>query len=67
MKCPKCEGEMEEGFTTDHVMRRVELPIWYSGIFQRTFWGGLGLRKRDSYYVRTMRCTECGFLEWYAK
>jgi len=27
MKCPKCEGEMEEGFTTDHVMRRVELPI----------------------------------------
>jgi len=58
---------MAEGFTTDHVLRRVELPVWHAGPFKRSFWSGLGLGKRQAFFVQTWRCTDCGYLESYGR
>jgi Domain of unknown function (DUF6487) len=66
MKCPKCEAEMEQGFIADQV-RAAWPPFWYSGIFKRSFWGGLSGKKRKAFYVQSWRCTGCGYLEAYAK
>lgn len=66
-RCPKCEQEMELGFVVDRTYGGHLLPAWYSGVFKRTFWGGLGLGKRKSFYVQTLRCTACGYLESYAR
>lgn len=67
MDCPKCQAHMELGFVADATYGGLRMPVWYSGPFKRSFWSGLGLRKRKAFYVQTMRCTACGFLEQYAK
>jgi hypothetical protein len=65
MDCPKCDEEMEQGFVLNRV-HEVTAPHWYSGMFKRTFWGGVDLKNRKRFYVQTWRCTECGYLEAYA-
>ena len=67
MNCVKCQGEMEQGFIANHVMRRIEAPVWYAGAFERSFWSGLSLGKRKRFYVQTWRCAGCGYLEAYAQ
>lgn len=67
MDCPKCQAHMELGFIADATYIAVLMQVWYSGKYNPSWWGGLRLRKRKTYYVQTMRCTACGFLEQYAK
>jgi predicted nucleic-acid-binding Zn-ribbon protein len=50
-KCPKCGGEMEEGFLPG-------APHWKPGR------GIFGLR---GYRIFGYRCKNCGFVEFYAK
>lgn len=56
-KCPKCGGEMEEGFFQTY------------GGDGKTKWGTknifLGLENKHD--VKIFRCKSCGFLESYAK
>lgn len=66
-KCPKCEREMELGFVANATFGGHVVSTWYSGPFKPSFWRGLGLRKRKAFYVRTLRCTNCGYLESYAR
>ena len=47
-------------------IRRVA-PVWSAGPFQWTIFGSLRRRRGVSFYVQTMRCTQCGYLESYAK
>jgi hypothetical protein len=67
LECPKCQSKMELGFVADQAYGGAVLPAWYSGELKRTFWGGLNLRKRTAFYVQTLRCTACGYLESYAR
>ena len=67
MNCPKCSSAMELGFIADVTHGGVVAPRWYSGRLEWSFWGGLRLRKRACLYVQTMRCTQCGYLESYAR
>lgn len=67
MECPKCEGEMQQGFIPDLAhYRNPELPVWYPGTFKRSFWGGIAGKTRQRLYVQTWRCADCGYLEAYA-
>lgn len=61
-KCPKCEGEMEEGIIADRGHLSLgEKPQWGTGLA----WGGITLK--DKKEVKTYRCNSCGYLESYAK
>ena len=62
MKCPKCHGEFEKGFTADrtgdiHLKTKSQ---WAKGT---KFLVGL----KEPHDVVTYRCISCGYLESYAK
>jgi predicted nucleic-acid-binding Zn-ribbon protein len=50
-KCPKCGGDMEEGFLAG-------APHWKSG---RGIFGGKGYR------IFGYRCKNCGYVEFYTE
>ncbi len=60
MKCPKCSGEMEEGFVKGFGDSNV-----------RNKWGKDGLnwrgRVKNGKDIIVYRCKSCGYLEDYAK
>ena len=61
MKCPKCNGEMEEGFIVDKAHLGVGTkPMWATNI---KFFGG----PQNKHNVVSYRCKSCGYLESYAK
>ena len=66
--CPKCDGEMEEGFIIDYGAYGSQLPTdWVEGTPHRSFWhGGVKVTDRRRYEVRSYRCVRCGYLESYA-
>lgn len=62
-KCPKCEGEMEEGLVPD---------FYNPGGFSKHLWGkenpgSFNRNPQDNREVITYRCKNCGYLESYAK
>lgn len=66
-KCPKCSGEMEEGFVLDKSQNMNLQSTWVEGPPSSSFWTGLKMRGRERLPVTTMRCVKCGFLESYAE
>ena len=65
-RCPKCDGQMEEGYLLDHTHGGRMQARWIQGQPVRSFWTGLRIADVDRRLVRTYRCTKCGFLESYA-
>ena len=64
----KCRGGMEQGYVLDrgdYDARRV--ARWIEGAPERSFWMGLSLKNRRQLETATYRCTNCGYLEAYAK
>jgi predicted nucleic-acid-binding Zn-ribbon protein len=67
LKCPKCQGAMEEGFLLDQQ--------GYNSVFKVTQWVEGPPKKKFGYGVETkverntsaFRCVNCGYLELYAK
>jgi hypothetical protein len=65
-QCPKCGGSFEEGLIADQ---------HYGDEFERQFWGtkilrrlaGLHTKLENERTVVTFRCTNCNYLESYAK
>ena len=66
-KCPKCGGEMEQGFLVDHNYGTAEQPSWVEGPVERSFWTGVKTRGKERRQVVTNRCDICGYLESFAK
>lgn len=67
-KCPKCNGEMLQGFTVDWAQggqRRV--TSWVEGTPEKSFWHGTSAPDDKGIPVGTFRCSGCGFLESYAQ
>jgi len=67
-KCPKCEGEMQEGFIFDaisHGARRVSR--WVAGKPEASFWTGTKIEGREQHFIQSFRCAACGYLESYAR
>lgn len=67
-RCPKCNGEMAQGFIVDGSQesgRRVS--NWVEGAPETSFWYGTKAPEEKSVPVGTFRCSACGFLESYAR
>ncbi len=62
--CPKCNGEMQQGFVADTRPVDAFVSYWTAGHPRRGFFG-LKLPNRTP--IATFRCQACGFLESYAK
>jgi hypothetical protein len=65
-RCPKCDGQMEEGFMLDRTYG-AQLPSqWVEGEPEKSFWFGTRTAGREILRVTTYRCRKCGYLESYA-
>jgi hypothetical protein len=66
-KCPKCSGTMEAGFMLGRGHNMYRPQEWFEGEPEINFLGGLKLRDKRRFRVKSLRCIECGFLEQYAR
>jgi predicted nucleic-acid-binding Zn-ribbon protein len=62
--CPKCGGEMTEGFFLDP--DNWATARWFAGPPKKAIFGGMQTKGNESYSVKSFRCSKCGFLELYA-
>ena len=67
-RCPKCNGEMVQGFTVDFKggPERI-VTTWVEGAPEKAFWRGTSVPAEKCIPVGVYRCSECGFLESYAR
>jgi hypothetical protein len=63
--CPKCSGEMIQGFVMDKTKVTHEVAHWLAGSPQRSFWAGTKMPE-ISQPMGAFRCTACGYVEFYA-
>ena len=67
LSCPKCEGEMEQGFIVDYSHGALFVSQWAPGAPKKSFWQWTKLPKEGAIPVGTFRCSSCGYLESYAR
>jgi predicted nucleic-acid-binding Zn-ribbon protein len=73
MICPKCRGAMEVGFILDNSYGVRLVSSWVEGTPERSTFlgiqqaGSAKIQKKRSIETSTHRCTECGYLESYAR
>ena len=66
--CPRCGGEMAQGFTVDwHQGGQRRVTSWVEGAPEKSFWHGTSVPEEKCVPVGTFRCSGCGFLESYAR
>ncbi len=63
--CPKCTGNMEEGFIMDHARSQVMVSTWVEGRPEYSFWFGVQRSGKRKLRVSTWRCKSRGYLESY--
>lgn len=66
-KCPKCQHELEEGFIADVASGGVFTSKWVEGAPEKSVWTGTKTKGKRKVEILTLRCTNCGYLESYAK
>ena len=66
-KCPKCEGEMQEGFILDESHGGHLVSRWVAGKPEASFWMGTKVDGKELRHIQSFRCTNCGYLESYAR
>jgi hypothetical protein len=64
-KCPKCQGEMEEGFIGDNSHGGGALKQKWGKQITKTL--GINMGVEDGKEVETYRCKNCAYLESYTK
>jgi hypothetical protein len=65
-KCPKCSGEMKEGFVVDETSANISVQTWVAGKPEKDFLGTVKVIEKETYRIHTFRCQNCRFLEQYA-
>jgi predicted RNA-binding Zn-ribbon protein involved in translation (DUF1610 family) len=65
--CPKCQGTMEDGFLLDQQGYNSVYVVtqWVEGPPKKKFGSGVETKVKRS--TSAFRCTNCGYLELYAK
>jgi hypothetical protein len=67
-KCPKCDGEMKEGFIVDRGhMRSTTVTRWHPDAPKESFWYGLSVNPARERRIAAYCCDKCGFVECYAR
>jgi hypothetical protein len=68
VRCPKCNGEMVQGFIFDRADGGGRRVInWVEGAPHKAFWTTTSVPAEKSVPIGTFRCSMCGFLESYAR
>lgn len=68
LNCPRCDGEMQEGFLLDRGDLEMRHPsVWVAGAPEKSLWLGTKIEGRPSFQISSYRCTSCGYLESYAR
>jgi hypothetical protein len=65
-KCPKCTGEMIQGFVPDYTQGAALVLAWHQDQPKRSFWRSTKAPFLDGIPIGSFRCQKCGFLEFYA-
>lgn len=67
-RCPKCKGEMQEGFIVDRAdsPRSGLVSSWVAGEPKKSSLEGVDVDGKTLYPVQSFRCRGCGYLESYA-
>ncbi len=58
---------MIQGFVPDFSHAHNFVGSWYEGPPEKSFWGGTKAQINQGIPIGAFRCTNCGFLEFYAK
>jgi hypothetical protein len=66
MQCPKCKGEMVQGFVADYSMGAALVTSWHAGQPKKKLIGHTKAPRDEGVPIGAFRCQECGFLEFYA-
>jgi hypothetical protein len=68
-KCAACgaAGALEPGFIMDSGQSAQGFSAWVQGELERGIFGGAKLMGRPKYVVESHRCTQCHFLNQYAR
>jgi hypothetical protein len=64
--CPKCKGEMVQGFVPDYSHASIFVGSWQEGQPKKSFWTVDKAPLAKGIPIGAFRCTQCGFLEFYA-
>ena len=69
-RCPKCDGEMVQGFLIDRGPgpsgTAIQVAHWIEGPPKKSFWMGTKV-DGNAIPIGTFCCSSCGFLESYAQ
>lgn len=66
MQCPKCKGEMVQGFVPDFTHQHALVQAWHEGKPKKSFWRRTKAHPTEGLPVGAFRCERCGYLEFYA-
>jgi hypothetical protein len=67
-QCPKCNGEMVQGFIFDfHAGGKRLVSNWVEGAPEKSWWHVTKSPEEKCIPVGVFRCSACGFLESYAR
>ncbi|HXO40308.1 MAG TPA: PF20097 family protein [Thermoanaerobaculia bacterium] len=67
LTCPRCNGDMEEGFVVDLGAYNTVFPSqWVQGQPEKSLLG-TKIAGKVRFRIATYRCRRCGYLESYAK
>jgi hypothetical protein len=64
--CPKCQGEMVQGFAVDHGFLNTGVGTWVEGPPEKEVPFGTKIPE-ECIPIGTFRCAACGYLESYAR
>ena len=67
LECPKCHGQLEQGFVVDHTYGAQVVSQWAKGAPVKSFWTGTKVPDQGRLPIGTYRCSSCGYLEAYAR
>jgi hypothetical protein len=66
-RCPKCNGEMVQGFLFESDGPKGMVSSWVEGAPEKSWFGSAKVPKEKCIPVGVFRCSRCGFLESYAR
>jgi predicted nucleic-acid-binding Zn-ribbon protein len=64
--CPKCAGDLQEGFILDMSYAARWVSSWVAGKPEKSY-AGIKISGKEQHSIQTFRCTKCGYLESYAR
>ena len=68
LKCPKCQGEMVQGFIPDYAYGESQQLVssWIEGHPKKSWFTGTKVSWEGRIPIGAFRCKGCGYLEFYA-